>query len=190
MTEPQQSAARFCMRPTLPTFAIIGLVLSLLSAPQCLASFPIGNSETNVTVSFEFPDGTTNAITLTYNSALDAFRKRPLPREVSPTVYKIDFWIYAALQSLDLHFETKTVRGQAMIVRISQTASGPDGEWIYYVNGIRSPYHINTQLDDAVKKIRFTFKKKRSNERSGVEPGWPLLFTCEGHWPGATHRGC
>ncbi len=110
-------------------------------------------------VSFEFPDGTTNAITLTYNSVLDAFQKRPLPKGVSLAVYKIDFWVYGALQSLDLPFETKTVRGQTAIVRISKTANGSGGEWIYYVNGIRSPYHINTQLDAEVKKIRFVFKK-------------------------------
>ena len=153
------------MRPALLTSAIIGIAFSLLSASVCVASFPIANSETNVTVSFEFPDGTTNAITLTYDSALDAFKKTPLPKHVSPTYYKIDFWIYAALQSLDLPFEIKTVRGQATIARISKTASGPDGEWLYYVNGIRSRYHINTQLDVDVKKIRFVFKKTRSNHQ-------------------------
>jgi hypothetical protein len=161
------------MHPALLTAAILSVALSLVSAPECVASFPIGNSETNVTVSFEFPDGTTNAITLTYNSALDAFRKKPLSKKVSPTYYKIDFWIYAALQSLDLRFETKTVRGETTIVRISQTASGPDGEWIYYVDGIRSRYHINTQLDAEVKKIRFLFKKRASNPQGGASGRQP-----------------
>jgi hypothetical protein len=161
------------MHPALLTAAILSVALSLVSAPECVASFPIGNSETNVTVSFEFPAGTTNAITLTYNSALDAFRKRPLPKDVSPTYYKIDFWIYAALRSLDLRFETKTVRGETTIVRISETASGPDGEWIYYVDGIRSRYHINTQLDAEVKKIRFLFKKMASNPQGGASGRQP-----------------
>lgn len=164
------------MRATTPTLAIMGLVLSLLFAPKCVASFPIGNSETNVTVSFEFPDRTTNAITLTYISALDTFQKRPLPKGVSPTYYKIDFWIYAALQSLDLPFETKSVRGETTIVRVSKTANGSDGEWIYYVNGIRSRYHINTQLDAEVKKIRFVFKKKMSNERTSGPGATALWF--------------
>ena len=144
------------------TSAIVSLAFALLSASLCVASFPIGNSETNVTVSFEFPDRTTNAITLTYSSALDAFKRKPLPKGVSPTYYKIDFWIYAALQSLDLPFETKTVRGDTTIVQIAKTANGGDGEWIYYVNGIRSRYHINTQLDMDAKRIRFVFKKKMS----------------------------
>lgn len=161
------------MRPTIPTFQIMGLVLSLISAPQCVASWPIGNSETNVMVSFEFPDGTTNAITLTYNSVLDAFQNRPLPKGVSPTVYKIDFWVYGALQSLDLPFETKTVRGQTTVVRVSKTANGSEGAWIYYVDGIRSPYHINTQLDAEVKKIRFVFKKRISNPQGGANGRQP-----------------
>jgi len=140
----------------------VSLAFSLLTASVCVASFPIGNGETNVSVSFEFPDGTTNVMTLTYRSALDAFKKNPLPESVSPTPYKIDFWIYAALQSRDLPFKTKTVRGDTTIEQVAKTTNGPDGEWIYYVNGIRSRYHINTQLDEGVKKIRFVFKRNKT----------------------------
>src|SRR5688572_5679197 len=114
---------------SLPTlmFAIISLALLLLSSSPCVA-FPTGNTETSVSVSFEFPDGTTNAVALTPSIARDALKK-PLPKGVSPSYYKIDNWIYAALLALDLSFEIKTVRGQTTIVRVSKTANGSDGEW-------------------------------------------------------------
>jgi hypothetical protein len=150
------------MRPVILTSAIFGLAFYLLSISVSVASFPTANGETNVSVSFEFPGGTTNIISLTYDSALDAFKKKPLPEDVAPTPYKIDLWVYAALQALNLPFKTKTVRGDTAIEQVAKTSNGPDGEWIYYVNGMRSRYHINTQLDERVKTIRFVFKPKMS----------------------------
>jgi hypothetical protein len=158
------------MRTAKFTFTIFGLAFLLLSPSLCVA-FPTGNTNTAVHVSFEFPDGTTNAIVLTPRSVREALTK-PLPKGVSPTYYKIDNWIYAALLALDLTFETETVRGQTTIVRVSKTTNGSDGEWIYYVNGIRSRYHINTQLDVDVRKIKFVFTKKMPNKSAAAPPRW------------------
>jgi hypothetical protein len=36
-------------------------------------------------------------------------------------------------------------------------ANGPDGHWAFSVNGIRSPYHIDTQLAEGVRTIRFRY---------------------------------
>ena len=97
---------------------------------------------------------------MTYNAVLDAFRNRPLPAGVSPTVYKIDFWIYGALQVLEIPFKTKTVKGGTTIEQIGEAANGEKGKWVYYVNGIRSRYHINTQLDLEVDTIKFVYESK------------------------------
>lgn len=113
-----------------------------------------------VKVSFVFPDGALREITLTYKDCADIFKQRPLPKHIPVEYYKIDWWIYAALQSLDIDFEIQSKNKRTSIIRIDKYENDTNGKWVYFVNGTRSRYHINTQLDEDVKIIKFVFEKK------------------------------
>ena len=77
--------------------------------------------------------------------------------------YKIDWWVFAALQDLDLPFRTKTTGKtggpwKTTILRIGNYSTGPNGRWVYFVNGIRSRYDISTQTDSELKEIKFVYE--------------------------------
>ena len=61
----------------------------------------------------------------------------------------------------ELKYSTSREGGHARITEIAGVGEGARGEWIYYVNGIRSIYHINTQTAKDVHSIRFVFKPRR-----------------------------
>lgn len=148
------------MQRSLVSRIVLTLFFGVLGSSLCFASHPSANTRTNVTVSFVFPNGSTKQKIMTYDSVLDAFRKKHLPAGVSPSGYKVDFWIYGALQALEIPFTAKTMKGQTTIEQIGEASNGTKGNWVYYVNGIKSRYHINTQMDLDVDIIKFIFKSK------------------------------
>ena len=88
---------------------------------------------------------------LTYEEAVEELgRKIP---------YMIEFWVHAALSRLGFEYRDRVVNehGGRAIISVDGLANSSTGHWVYYVNGIRSPYHINTQTSEGVRSIRFAF---------------------------------
>ncbi|MHC1727298.1 MAG: hypothetical protein AB9866_15045 [Syntrophobacteraceae bacterium] len=119
-----------------------------------------------INVKFEFPGGTVKETTLTVNRCHEIFKKKPLPKGVWVDDYKIDWWVFAALQDLNLPFKAETTGKtggpwKTTILQIGEYPSGPQGTWIYYINGIKSPYHISTQEDSGLMSIKFVYKASK-----------------------------
>ncbi|NLB55458.1 MAG: hypothetical protein GX811_06795 [Lentisphaerae bacterium] len=140
------------------------IVAMLLYANLCFADHPTLNTEKNVNVTFLFPDSTNKSVALTKDDVNQALKEKPLPKDLHIDTYKIDWWIFGALQKLDIPFkaktEGKTGNWKTTIIKIGDLSNGADGEWIFYVNGIRSKYYVSTQLDSEVKSIKFEYKKQ------------------------------
>ena len=90
---------------------------------------------------------------------------QPLPKNIYVDNYKIDWWVYGALQYFNLPFEVRT-EGEtglwkSVITKIGEYSNGAEGTWVYFVNGIKSKYHISTQLDEGLNCIIFIFKKTK-----------------------------
>ena len=73
--------------------------------------------------------------------------------------YKVDFWVRDALIKAKLASRRETRDGNVTLTSIGSVGNGPDGHSAYWVNGIRSPYHIKTQLSEDVRTIRFRYVK-------------------------------
>ena len=118
-----------------------------------------------VEISFVFPDGSVREIKLSHMDVGNILRDKPLEQDIYVDTYKIDWWVYGALQHLELPFvvETKGRTGywESTITKIGDHASGSEGKWVYYVNGLKSKYHISTQLDRGIKHITFVYEKAR-----------------------------
>ena len=103
-------------------------------------------------VKFEFPDRDAVSVSVTYDEVV-ALTHDKLP-------YTIEFWLAGALAKAGLKYSISREHGHARITEIAGVGEGAHGEWIYYVNGIRSIYHINTQAAEDVHSIRFVFKPR------------------------------
>jgi hypothetical protein len=119
-----------------------------------------------INVRFEFPGGVVKETDLSARRCDEILGKKPLPKDVWVDSYKIDWWFFAALQDLDLPFKTKTIGKtggpwETTILQIGDYESGLKGKWVYYVNGIRSRYHISTQTDEDLKSIRFVYEANK-----------------------------
>jgi hypothetical protein len=115
--------------------------------------FTAADGEESVTISFEFPNGARQT-TLTDNEV-----RQLLGRNFG---YMVEWWVHGALAKLGLQFQEELVNaktGAMAIVAIEGVRNSKDAVWVYYVNGYRSKYHINTQLREGVKTIRFVYKK-------------------------------
>jgi hypothetical protein len=129
-----------------------------------LADHPssIGDPNKKVEISFEFPDGAIKKGTFSYYDIQSILNQKPLSKSVYVDNYKIDWWIYGALQYFDLHFEVRTTGKtgywESTITEIGNYSNGKKGKWVYSVNDILSKYHISTQTDKGIKKIQFIYK--------------------------------
>ena len=121
------------------------VALGLLLAPASPAP-ALGE---RVTVTFEFPDRDPVRVPLTYDETVDLIDDK--------LNYKVDFWVYGALKKAKLASVADRQDGDVTLTSIGGIANGPAGRWVYYVNGIRSRYHINTQLAVGVRTIRYAF---------------------------------
>jgi hypothetical protein len=160
--QPDDQKKRWPLLKTL--LVVFGL---LIATPSFADHFTAADPRSEVKVSFEFPGAAIKETTLTVMRCYAIFHRRPLPKEVWVDDCKIDWWVFAALQDLNLSFKTRTVGKtggpwNTTIVRIGDDSTGPDGRWVYSVNGIRSRYDISTQSDSDVKEIRFVYQAFRA----------------------------
>jgi len=73
--------------------------------------------------------------------------------------YSIDFWIRAAFAKAGLEYSIGKTGAAHEITAINSVRNGEAGRWVYFVNDIRSPYHIDSQSSESVKTIRFAYQK-------------------------------
>ena len=142
------------------------VVLAMIISPVFGEYHISGN---RMTVHIQFPEGDEHTIDMTFGELVVMLQDTPFAPELYVANYKIDIWVYAALYQLDLPFDVSTVRHphevyESTITKIGEYQNGENGVWVYYVNGIRSPYHISTQLADDVHDIRFVYHAQEDGE--------------------------
>lgn len=144
------------------------ILLGLALAGPSMADHPTAaDPRSEIRVAFQFPGSAVKQTTLTVVRCYEIFRRKPLPKDVRVDDYKIDWWVFAALQDLNLPFTTRTVGKtggpwKTAIVSIGDYATGPRGKWVYFVNGTRSRYEISTQADADVKEIKFVYEPSKA----------------------------
>lgn len=136
--------------PRLPT-CLIALVsaIMLLSPDWALAT---GHS---MVVSIAFPDGRSYQTTLEESEVAEI--------NGSNVNYMLLSWARAALSRLGLSHETDSGESPSGIAIISIDGVGNDeeGAWVYFANGFRSPYSLDTQLFEGVERLEFRFEPRR-----------------------------
>ena len=75
--------------------------------------------------------------------------------------YKVEYWVRGALAKADLKYAVELVEGRRTVTAIDDVRNDSKGTWVYFVDGVRSRYHINTQTAPTVRSIRFVFEKTR-----------------------------
>jgi len=105
-----------------------------------------------VPVKFEFPDREAVSVSVTYEEVVALTHEK--------LAYTIEFWLKGALAKAGLNYSIKREPGNTRVTEIAGVREDAHGEWIYYVNGIRSIYHINTQTTQGLRSIRFVFKAR------------------------------
>jgi uncharacterized membrane protein YkvA (DUF1232 family) len=143
-----------------PLFAIFIAGIAYADHPT------LSDFRNQINVRFEFPGGLIKETNLTVSRCSEIFKQKPLPKDVWVDSYKIDWWVFAALQDLDLPFKTVTAGKsggfhETTILQIGEHRSGPKGKWVYFVNGFQSPYHISTQTDGGIKNIKFVYEETK-----------------------------
>ena len=124
--------------------AALTLWAGLATAQQAVPSVP---------VTFEFGGRDPVTVSVTYEEVVE------LIHEKHP--YMIQFWVAGALAKAVLKYSIERQQGHNRISEIAGVREDAHGEWVYYVNGIRSIYHINTQSADGLRSIRFVFKPRQ-----------------------------
>jgi hypothetical protein len=74
--------------------------------------------------------------------------------------YTVEFWLKGALAKAGLKYAISREKGNVRITEIAGVREDAHGKWVYYVNGVRSIYHINTQAGHDLRSIRFVFEPK------------------------------
>lgn len=136
-------------------------VLAAIFFAQPVYADYLTTSNGPIEVSFYYNDQVRTTV-VNLGDFQDIFKPEELPEHVGLEGYKIDIWVFTALQKLKLPFDGVT-RGEGgvyktVITEIDGYKNGSKCNWIYYVNGFKSPYTISTQLDQDVKAIRFVYK--------------------------------
>jgi hypothetical protein len=116
-------------------------------------------SQGPISVSFIYSNEKSDETTLGNMEIHKILKDKPLSKDIRITGYKIDFWIYGALQKLSISFKQEINNGKVTITKIGEITNSEEGKWVYYVNGKKSSYNINTQTDEGVKTIKFVFEK-------------------------------
>ena len=113
----------------------------------------LARAEHTVQVSFEFPGRPAIHVAVGMNEAIELTGvKHP---------YKVQFWVHGGLAKAKLEFDEDAVEGRRTITAIDGVRNGPEGTWVYFVDNVRSRYHINTQTAPTVRSIRFVFEETR-----------------------------
>jgi hypothetical protein len=126
-------------------FGLSFALVVLLAAPS------LSVAEQTVQVSFEFPGKAPVhvAVSLTEGRQLTGV-KHP---------YKMEFWIRGSLAKAGMKYEVEMSEGRKTITTIDGVPNDSTGTWVYFVDGVRSRYHINTQTAPMVRNVRFVFEK-------------------------------
>jgi len=122
----------------------IAFAIALVASVRAVAG-----PDWSVDVAIEFPDRPPMRVSVHYDEAVGLIGEK-LP-------YKIDFWVRAAFAKAKARYTIDENDGKWVISAIDGVENGAAGRWVYFVNGFRSPYHINTQLADGVRSIRFVY---------------------------------
>ena len=127
-------------------FGILAATFMLLAATGARAD---GHS---MSISIVFPDGRELRATLDHPEVVQLTGQKP--------IYMLDFWAYAALKKLSLPYETHSVESPpgVAITSIDGLANGEHEHWVYFANGIRSPYRLNTQLFEGIERLELRFE--------------------------------
>ena len=105
-----------------------------IQASCLLADHNTANSLTGtVTVAFVFPDGTNRQASLTYGDVLRILTDNPVPKGVPIGDYKIDWWIFGALQHLKIPFEVQKNEGEVSFTKIGSYGNDATRRWVYYL---------------------------------------------------------
>lgn len=110
-----------------------------------------------VDVSFNFPEKPPVQVAISYSEVVQLTGvKHP---------YKVEFWVWGALAKAKLRYTADLVDGRRSITAIDGISNGSAGTWVYFVDGVRSKYHINTQTAPRVRSIRFVFERPHLTDR-------------------------
>lgn len=129
--------------------------MSLLKRVAILASLFVGIAAAEsvpVHVLIDFPDREDLDIAVTYEEVVE------LTGDKHP--YKVKFWVNGAFTKAGLKYDIEKAAGNESVRSIQGVANDTAARWVYFVDGIRSPYHINTQTAPQPRTIRFKFEKK------------------------------
>ncbi|MCB1591299.1 MAG: hypothetical protein KDI90_02495 [Alphaproteobacteria bacterium] len=140
---------------------ILAALVVILSAQLVYADY-LTTSNGPIEVSFHYNDQVRTTV-VNLGDFQDVFKPEELPERVVLEGYKIDIWVFTALQKLNLPFDGITkAEGtgfyKTVITEIDGYKNGSKCNWVYYVNGFKSPYTISTQLDDDVNTIKFVYE--------------------------------
>jgi hypothetical protein len=109
--------------------------------------------DTPVVVSFVFPGGVIKSTDVTDNEVRDLLHEN--------LGYMIEWWVRGALAKLGLPHVITVVDQKSKataVTSVDGVTSGPAGRWVLYVDGIRSRYHINTQVRQNEHQIRLVYE--------------------------------
>jgi len=128
----------------------LALVVALVLVTAAPAGRAADSSAPEIAVSFEFPDGSAKQTTVTEDDVERLTGQKP--------AYKLLPWVQAALRKLELPHRSSVVDGSIALTEIGGVANGPGGKWSYRVNGLASPYQLNTQTISGVERIAFSYR--------------------------------
>ena len=137
---------------------VLTTAILLLGLAWCGAMSPATATDASVVVSFVFPGGVTRSAELTDNEVRGLLREN--------IGYMVEWWVRGALAKLQLRHVISVVdpRSKAMAVTsVDGVANGPTGQWVLYVDGIRSRYHINTQVRQHERQIKLVYEQVGSS---------------------------
>jgi len=118
-----------------------------------LTATSLAAGEYAVAVSFEFPERPPVHVAISYSEVVELTGvKHP---------YYVEFWVRGALAKSNLKYKTDFIGGQRTITVIDNVRNDATGTWVYFVDGVRSKYHINTQTAPQPRSIRFVFERRR-----------------------------
>jgi hypothetical protein len=102
-----------------------------------LSASSLAIAEQTVAVSFELPERAPVRVAVSLSEVMQLTGvKHP---------YKVEFWVRGALAKAELKYDVELVDGRRSVTAIDGVRNDSTGAWVYFVDGVRSRYHINTQ---------------------------------------------
>ena len=133
---------------------VLTTTILLLGLAWCGAMPLATATDAPVVVSFVFPGGVTRSTQLTDNEVRDLLHAN--------FGYMVEWWVRGALAKLQLPHVISVVdpTSKAMAVTsVDGLANGRTGHWVLYVDGVRSRYHINTQVRQHERQVKLVYEQ-------------------------------